>query len=655
MLTDSGWEDIEYVSKTVEYEIWKITLDSGEILECADTHILFKSSFTEVFAKDLEPGDELLAESGTVKVVSVENTGEKERMYDISLPENSNKRFYTNGLLSHNSTMYCVYTLWLTCFFPEKKVVILANKAATAIEIMDKIETAYKYLPDWIKPSVVTYNKGEIMFTNKSGVKSFASSSDAARGWSANVVILDEFSFLPENIADKLFTSMFPVISSSKNGKMIIVSTPNGTGNLYYKLWQQANSKSTEENASGWKPYTMWWWQVPGRDEKWKRAQIASIGEDRFAQEFNNEFLAGSSFQKLIPDSVIEHYRMKLHGDNKNKIPQCKYLQIVSKVNQKAYTFQMWHEFKSDRSYIASADIAEGLGGAADSSVLYIWDVTDLRHITMCAAFTSNSVGPVEFAFVISKILALYGNPYFVCESNGLGSSFLDTLRSVYEYENIVTESKNGAMGVRSHVQTKARACIWLREMFTTDGFGWEIYDEEVVDQMTTFIKKASQFASYAAIKGAHDDKLMAVCWAAYILQPEIIEKYMTVTEFFTTSLEAVMPRFTQPLRMLTQREVSRIFEDPLYRQFLQFKAEAQQIAAQAAEAEEAETNFDAKWNFQEEGMTNKELVRMRKMEYAQTGAGEPSFAGGSMVGGLVLIDGCEAMDYDYDFSGPTW
>ena len=129
---------------------------------------------------------------------------------------------------------------------------------------------------------------------------------------SHNCVILDEFAFLQKNLADKLFTSMYPIISSSKNGKFIIVSTPNGVDNLYYDIWQQANSKEKDKNKEGWKPFTMYWWQVPGHDEKWKEKQIAAIGKQRFAQEFNNEFLANATSHKLIPDDVIEKYRIKL-------------------------------------------------------------------------------------------------------------------------------------------------------------------------------------------------------------------------------------------------------------------------------------------------------------------------------------------------------
>ena len=103
-----------------------------------------------------------------------------------------------------------------------------------------------------------------------------------------------------------------PVVSSAKNSKAIVVSTPNGTSGLYYDLWCQANSKKSNENKEGWKPFRIDWWEVPGRDEEWKEKQIASIGIARWRQEFCNEFIASSTVHKLIPDDVLERYRMKL-------------------------------------------------------------------------------------------------------------------------------------------------------------------------------------------------------------------------------------------------------------------------------------------------------------------------------------------------------
>lgn len=195
---------------------------------------------------------------------------------------------------SSKTTTYTIYALWLCMFHNEKRIMLLANKADTVTEIMSRIQLAYEYLPNFLKVAVITWNKQEIIFSNKSAIKGFATASDAARGYSANVVICDEFSFVPNNIASRVFESIYPVISSSKTSQFIIVSTPNGAdpNNLYYSIWQQANQKIVGKNKEGWKAFRFDWWDVPGRDQKWKDMTLASIGARRFAQEFGNEFLS---------------------------------------------------------------------------------------------------------------------------------------------------------------------------------------------------------------------------------------------------------------------------------------------------------------------------------------------------------------------------
>lgn len=266
---------------------------------------------------------------------------------------------------------------------------------------------------------------------------------------SHNCVILDEFAFLQKSIADKLFTSMYPVISSSKNGKFILVSTPNGTDNLYYDIWCQANSKEVGKNLEGWKPFEMHWYQVPGHDEEWKKKQIAAIGAQRFAQEFDNQFLAKGNDKKLIPDEAISRFRMKL-SEYKAAGVKPKKQRIISQNEDELYEFEMWHEFRPDRTYLASADISEGIG--ADSSVLYVWDVTDLRNITMCAKFSSNVTSLVQFAYVVRKILALYNDPWLAAERNGVSAGMLDSLRITYGYQYIIIDNKKREPGIYSHI-----------------------------------------------------------------------------------------------------------------------------------------------------------------------------------------------------------
>ena len=148
----------------------------------------------------------------------------------------------------------------------------------------------------------------------------------------------------------------------------------------------------------------------------------------------------------------------------------------------------MWHEFKPNRTYLASADISEGIG--SDSSVLYVWDVTDLSNIVMCARFSSNVTSLVQFAYVASKMLALYNNPWLAAERNGVSAGMLDSLRITYGYQNIIVDNKKHEPGIYSHVQVKGRACLWARDMMTTSCFGWTIYDKNLVDELAIFIKK---------------------------------------------------------------------------------------------------------------------------------------------------------------------
>ena len=503
------------------------------------------------------------------------------KLYDIQkeflrfLVDN-NKVICVSGRQQGKSTIYCIYSLWLSCFFPEKKIMILANKAATALELLGRIETGYEYLPHWIKPACLVLNKGEITFSNMSSIRAFASSSDAARGFSCNVVICDEFAFLQKNIADKLFTSMYPTISSSKNGKFIIVSTPNGTDNLYYDIWCQANSKEVGKNLEGWKPFEMYWYQVPGHNEAWKQKQIAAIGAQRFAQEFDNQFLAKSDNKKLIPDDVLEKYRIRL-SEYKAQGIKPKKQKIVSQTEDELYEFDMWHEFRPNRTYLASADISEGIG--SDASVLYIWDVTDLKNIIMCAKFSSNVTSLVQFAYVANKILSLYNNPWLAAERNGVSAGMLDSLRITYGYQKIIIDNKKREPGIYSHVQVKGRACLWARDMMTTDCFGWTIYDKELIDELAIFVKKDTKGIQnvYHAMPGpnSHDDHVMAFIWGAYVLNNERVQDYYIVIETTTTQIGQVYAQYLQPLEAYTAGDVAKLTNDPLYKEFLEYKEEA--------------------------------------------------------------------------------
>ena len=384
---------------------------------------------------------------------------------------------------------------------------------------------------------------------------------------SHNCVILDEFSFVQKNLASDFFASVMPIISSGKNSKAIIVSTPNGTDNLYYEIWQQANSKSG--NKEGWKPFRIDWWEAGGiRDEKWKEQQIATIGIQRWRQEFGNEFLDSATSKKLVPDDIIEKFRMALTERKNSGRNLGKDLYVTSRDGRKTYVFRMWHEFSPDRAYLATFDVAEGI--KKDHSVLYVWDVTETSDVRMCARFSANDISILEFAYATREILRLYADPYVAGESNGISLGFIEQLRITHEYENFVMLGKDHGCGIDSHVFVKTKACLWCRDMMTTLGFGFTIYDPDLVEEMSTFVKKDTKVHDvYAAMGENHDDHMMCLVWACWILNPENVGKYFDVRAEFRSSLGNTYPKFLAPMFRYTKGELDSVAQNPATKDFL--------------------------------------------------------------------------------------
>lgn len=474
---------------------------------------------------------------------------------------------------------------------------------------------------------------------------------------SHNCLVLDEFAFLPKHIADKLFTSIYPVISSSPEGKIIIVSTPNGTAdNLYYDLWQQANSKT--KNEEGWKPFEMHWWDVPGRDKKFKEMTIASIGQKRWDQEFACEFLSPSDFRRLIPEDILEKYKMRLDQYKLQDEAKGREMQIVSQDESKVYNFTMWECFDPKRTYLASGDVAEGTGN--DSSVLQIWDVTDLSKISLVCKFADNEVSVLEFAYVSKSILELYANPILIIENNSIGSAYLDVMRITYEYPNITHEGgKNNPWGVRAHASIKPKACLWLRDMFTTQGFDWIIKDGDLLKEIGTFVKKEGlgAMASYAAMGNAHDDLVMSLVWGAYVLQPSIVEKYFIATDYFTSTLGVTYPKHLQPGMDYTQEELKKAIESPYYKEFQETVAEKRKLKKQSEETKKEIAEKERQLKNLERKIRSTDYSKQQIIDpFNPTTQDSVKPAGTAVPGFIVGGDGYYGGTWNNDdFGGAVW
>ena len=241
-----------------------------EYIKCAKDPVYFIQEYIQIVNVD----------KGLVpfKLYSFQNemvtAFQKERFVINKLPRQSGK-----------STTVTAYMLWLILFHDTQSIAILANKGSLARDLLGKIQLAYEHLPKWLQQGIVVWNKGNIELENGSKILASATSSSAIRGGSFNLIFLDEFAFVSNNIAENFFASVYPTISSGETTKVIIVSTPNGL-NHFYKLWSDATDKKNQ-----YKPIEVSWDQIPGRDEKWKKETISNTSEEQFRQEFECEFI----------------------------------------------------------------------------------------------------------------------------------------------------------------------------------------------------------------------------------------------------------------------------------------------------------------------------------------------------------------------------
>lgn len=409
------------------------------------------------------------------------------------------------------TTLMTIYALWIACFTKDQRILIVANKERTAINIFKRIRTAYEMLPNWLKPGVKEYGKTSVTLENDSSIGISTTSSDAGRGDSVNVLILDELAFVPANIAETFWKSVYPIISSSKKSKIFVASTPNGTQNLFYDLYQGAIQK-----RNNWKSERVDWWEIPGRDEEWKRNTIREIGsEETFNQEFGNEFI------EVGESSLNEHLFEILKGE----LDKPQYVFEDGK-------YKIWDSPNKTSIYAAGVDVAEGVG--ENASCIQILDISEPSNIKQVAEYNDNLVNPYAFTTKLNQILKHWGSPPVLIERNNHGGQVCDVLRHELHYPKIVTwgkQSNTGLLhcGMYSHTNTKWKAVSNLR-YWVNEHRRMKIKNHELLHELKCFVRRKN--GTWGAKAGELDDRVMSLAWGLMILDREICEKYFEVKEY---------------------------------------------------------------------------------------------------------------------------
>lgn len=376
---------------------------------------------------------------------------------------------------SGKSISSVAYLLWYALFHPEKTIAVLANKGSTAREMLSRITLMLENLPFFLQPGCKALNKGSIEFSNNSRIVAAATSGSSIRGMSVNLLFLDEFAFV-EN-AGEFYTSTYPVVSSGKSSRVIITSTANGIGNVYHKLWEGAVQGTNE-----FKPFRVDWWDVPGRDEEWKRQTISNTSELQFQQEFGNTFHGTGN--TLIAADILLNLKASTPLYTQNNV-------------------KVYERPKENHSYLMFVDVAKGRG--MDYSTFNVLDVTS-RPFKQVAVYRDNTISPLLFPDIIYKYANLYNEAYAIIESNDQGSLVCNGLYYDLEYENVFVESmvKANSIGVTMNKKVKRIGCSTIKDLIESHKV--DIVDADTIIEMSTFVAKGT---SYEASDGNHDDLMM--------------------------------------------------------------------------------------------------------------------------------------------------
>jgi hypothetical protein len=384
---------------------------------------------------------------------------------------------------SGKSISTCAYLLHYAIFNSEKFVAILANKAATAKEMLSRITLMLENLPFFLQPGCKVLNKGSIEFSNNTRMEAHATSSSSIRGKSVSLLYLDEFAFVENDV--EFYTSTYPVVSSGKTSRVIITSTANGIGNMFHKIYEGAVQGTNEFH-----PCRVDWWDVPGRDEKWKEQTIANTSQDQFEQEFGNSFGRGTGRTLISPTQLLA-------------------LRAINPVEVKGGT-HIYTRPKELHNYVMTIDTAKGRG--QDYSVFSVIDVTEIPF-KQVACFRDNMISPLLFPDFIYKMAKWYNDAYLIVESNDQGSLVWRALRYEFEYENMyVGKVANGTtFGLEQTRKTKRIGCSNLKDLIEEGKL--EVVDAETIRELGTFEAKGS---SYEATQGNHDDLVMSLVMFGY-------------------------------------------------------------------------------------------------------------------------------------------
>ena len=546
--TDTGFKSVSHIHMTKKFVLYKILLENGFSLECADTHILFNKNMEEIFVKDLSVGDFIQTKQGIKKIIKKEKLNNKICMCDITV-DDDNHRYYTNGILSHNTTTSAVFMLHYILFNVDKNALVLANKLRTAKDILSKVKSIFYELPYFLRPGIYKWNEGEIVLDNGCRIVAEATTEKSGIGMTIHCCLLDEFAHVHPNIIDKFYNNIFPTITAAR-ARLMITSTQNGY-NLFYRLY-----KSAEAGENEYAHFKTDWYEVPEwdpekqmfvpRDEEWHRLQVANYGsEEAFNAQFGTNFDINAN--TLIDTKIISRFNREAVEFKPRELPGVMFAEHF-----------YWHpeydlqQAKNDY-FVITTDISEGIGG--DDTVynfnrLRLNESNNSVYTETIGFFKYNKVNAEQATLVLKQFCQNYLdiNKYLISlEYNLYGELFAKYIIENIEKDPANVHRFNEDVIMKYWNDEMTKYTLGKKITSKTKQLGTSLFKQyfekcEIINRSTLFLNQVANFTdskgngTYAASFG-HDDLVMAQLQMVFVIDNP---QYKSLCQMFIASLGAV-------------------------------------------------------------------------------------------------------------------
>lgn len=516
--------------------MYMLKTETGKILRAADEHVVYiKGEFSEsgipVPMCRLVEGDTLICRDGFERIVEIRKINGT-FTFDMTVANITNS-YWSDGIMSHNSITTAIFLVWYILSNIDKTAVCLSQNEDKVKDLMEKIQTIIKNLPYHLKPGIVKWDVMNIHFDNGCKIKCQTTTPNSAAGITADLLYMDEFALVNKTFIKEFYRTAYPTISAMPHAKIIITSTPRGL-NKFWEIYDGALKGKNHYN-----PLRIDWWEVPGRDDKWKAQEVANLGSlEDFNQEYGNQFLAGNSM--LLPEPELKRIKMFETDFVGRDIEELDDYGLEYKDSDGNYILK-WHPYfnldelqNKEAFFVVVIDLGGGDGG--DYSVAnikqilpmsieemhrieYFTDERDFFKLVQVGILRTNTMKVPKFADFLYKMLTSLmnlDNFKVILEVNHAGNEFIGHFTQVFGPRNVIDEDthfvkykhrindKAPRTGIRVNEDNKKALCSKIKDKIR---FNQQVICEKVTSQeLLNFTKNEN--GTYSATSG-NDDCIM--------------------------------------------------------------------------------------------------------------------------------------------------